>query len=117
MQKRPRTAKVRGRLERKSDDQLRSARAAGSFMVVERVVPDVEGVFMGAVEGDAMGAGGVAMGVVVVPTAGGAWLAAAGAGVEGEPEVLDCAKAMPAVPRASAANAEVMKLVVFMECL
>jgi hypothetical protein len=40
-------------------------------MVVEPVVPDVEGVFMGAVEGDAMGAGGVAMGVVV-PTAGGA---------------------------------------------
>lgn len=116
MQKRPRTAKVRGRLERKSDDQLRSARAAGSFMVVEPVVPDVEGVVMGAVEGDAMGAGGVAMGVVV-PTAGGAWLAAAGAGLEGEPEVLDCAKAMPAVPRASAANAEVMKRVVFMECL
>lgn len=86
-------------------------------MVVERVVPDVEGVFMGAVEGDAMGAGGVAMGVVVVPTAGGVWLAAAGAGLEGEPEVFDCANAMPVVPRASAANAEVMKRVVFMECL
>jgi len=64
-----------------------------------------------------MGAGdGVTMGVVE-PTGGGVWLAAAGAGVDGEPEVFDCANAIPAVPRASAANAEVMKLVVFMKCL
>ena len=94
--------------------------AMGLVMVVEFVVPDVEGAFIGvvigAVEGDAMGAGGVAMGLVVL-MGGGAWLAAAGAGLEGEPEVFDCANAMPAVPSASAANAEVMKRVVVMKYL
>ena len=94
--------------------------AMGLVMVVEFVVPDVEGAFIGvvigAVEGDAMGAGGVAMGLVVL-MGGGAWLAAAGAGLEGEPEVFDCANAMPAVPSANAANAEVMKRVVVMEYL
>lgn len=44
-------------------------------------------------------------------------MAAAGAGLDGEPEVFDCATAMPAVPRAKAANTEVMKEVVFMEYL
>jgi hypothetical protein len=88
-------------------------------MVVERGVAVLEGAVMGAVEGDAMGAGGVAMGWVVdvEPPAAGVWLAAGGAGVEGEPEVFDWASAMPAVPKANAANAEVMKRVVFMECL
>ena len=51
---------------------------------------------VGVRSGLAMLPGAVSIGLV--PTAGGAWLAAAGAGEAGEPEVFDCANAKPALP-------------------
>ncbi len=76
------------------------------------VLPDAEGMVVVVVVDGA----GVVMGVEVV-TGGGDWLAAAGAGVDGELEVLDCAKARPAQPMARMASEEVMKLEVFMKDL
>jgi hypothetical protein len=96
-----------GALRASQTDQLRSARATGSFIAALLLVLSVDagaGVVMPPT-------GGVAIGVVFVD----GWLASAGAGVEGEPEVLDCANTRPTEPTtARAAMDEVMKLDVFM---
>lgn len=94
-------------------DQLRSARAMGSLVVVvvvvELALPDVAGVVV-AVDG-------VAIGAVVVVAGMADWFPAAGTVAEGEPVVLDWANAKLAEPMARMASEEVMKLEVFMRGL
>ena len=62
---------------------------------------------MGVRSGLAMPPVAVSMGLV--PTGGGTWLAAAGAGDAGEPEVFDCANARPALPAMAKAVREAVR--------